>query len=148
MSKRLVSFLLAFIMLIGNFTPAFANGIIIGNESNDAIINNSDESNDTIINNEENIDNNNSLYENEKNDNENLESSITTENGAEADENSSSLVIDNNNVTEKNQETKAFATNVESNIEKLIEDVKMTVTTLKDSNEYSEDFTFKMEENK
>lgn len=119
MSKRLVSFLLAFIMLIGSFTPAFANGIIIGDESNSIIgdkPNEPNEPNNVIINNEENIDDNNSLYEDEEtgqifeeNSGKNLESSIIIENDKKTDEkqskNPSSLVIDNNNTgTEDNLE--------------------------------------------
>lgn len=105
MSKRLISFLLAFIMVIGSFTPAFANGIIIGG----------DESEDTTIIKEENINNDISIYEDEKpgqsskkNNSEGLESSIVIQSdevkNKKQTETPSSLVIDNNNTEIKNSE--------------------------------------------
>lgn len=156
MSKRLISFLLAFIMVIGSFTPAFANGIIIGG----------DESEDTTIIKEENINNDISIYEDEKpgqsskkNNSEGLESSIVIQSdevkNKKQTETPSSLVIDNNNTEIKDQleisQNKVYESmskSSNSGIASLIEKAEMTITTIKDGVDYNSDFVFNMEENK
>lgn len=81
MSKRLVSFLLAFIMIVCSFTPVFADGIIISGGSEYKIVG--------------------------ENNSEELKSSITINNQNDKDkkqiETPSSLVMDNNNTEEEDK---------------------------------------------
>lgn len=81
MSKRLISFLLAFIMIVGSFTPALADGLIINGGSEDKVVG-------------ENI-------------NEELKSSITINNQNDTDKKQdeihSSLVMDNNNAEKEDK---------------------------------------------
>lgn len=138
MSKRLVSFLLAFVMIVGSFTTVFANGIIIGNDSNNVITNNKD---------------------NEKTNNNDLESSIVIQNDDKSNnkqtETSSSIVIDNNNTEKKDQlstgqdkDASHINKNSTNEVASLIEKAEMTITTMKDGVDHNSDFVFNMEESK